>query len=102
MEDSQRWDGQKFESNGAGVDPSVRITRPKPTAMGQPMEDPWDTVAEAIVVIGLVNQAADKCEKCEGDKGGWQKSPEACSQAGKGKYSGWLRRSKSAAVPDKN
>ena len=60
MEEGQKWDGKKFESEGAGVHAGVRVARPKPTTMGKPVENPWDAVAEAIVVIWLVKQATDK------------------------------------------
>jgi hypothetical protein len=59
VEKGQKRDGKKFKSEGAGVHAGVRVASPKPTAMGKPMENPRNAVAEAVVVIWLVKQATD-------------------------------------------
>ena len=70
MEEGQKRDGQKFKSEGAGVHAAVRVASPKPTAMGKPVENPRDAVAEAVVVIWLVNQATDKGNNSQKEKRG--------------------------------
>ena len=59
MEESKKRDGKKFKSDGARVHPGVGVASPKPTAMGKPVEDSGDAVAEAVVVIWLVKKATD-------------------------------------------
>ena len=34
VEEGQKWDGKKFESDGARVHPGIGVARPKPAAMG--------------------------------------------------------------------
>jgi hypothetical protein len=59
MEEGQKRDGKKFKSDGASIHSGIRVARPKPTAMGKPMENPGDAVAEPVVIIWLVKQATD-------------------------------------------
>ena len=68
MKEGQKRGGQPFESHGTGVHPGVRVSCPKPTAMGKPVEDPRDAVTEAIMVVGLVTQGGQKDKHGKGEK----------------------------------
>ena len=70
MEESQKRDGKKFKTDRAGVHPGVGVASPKPTAMGQPVENSGNAVAESVVVIWLVKKATDKGNDGKEKKGG--------------------------------